>query len=81
MLLVLDNTFVCKYGQLSWFLFFLIHDFVSILYERGLSECSSGAFDRVANTFTELASHEKALDDLIDFLRKDQVGYYLVCVF
>lgn len=42
-------------------------------FERGLSECSSGAFDRVANTFTELASHEKALDDLIDFLRKDQL--------
>ena len=43
------------------------------IYFRGLSKCNSGAFDRIVGTYTELASHEKVLDDLISLLRKDQV--------
>ena len=44
-------------------------------YFRGLSECNSGAFDRIVSTYTELASHEKVLDDLISLLRKGQVCF------
>lgn len=55
------------------FVVFVYKHWTILLYFRGLSECNSGSFDRIVSTYTELASHEKVLDDLISLLRKGQV--------
>ncbi|CAH3122952.1 unnamed protein product [Pocillopora meandrina] len=41
--------------------------------ERALDQCDAGLFNKLVGIYPELAAHERAVDGLIDFFKKDQL--------
>ena len=44
---------------------------------RALDQCDAGLFNKLVGIYPELAAHERAVDGLIDFFKKDQVHFKL----